>query len=124
VIVSFMKHRDLAEHYRASDVAVWPTQESMSMLDAAASGIPIVVSSAVGEKQRVHGNGRMYAEDDVNSMVEALVSLASREERRALGAVGRRKMLDGFTWKRYARSLEADYHEAVKRLTVKGRFHA
>jgi glycosyltransferase involved in cell wall biosynthesis len=123
-IVSFMKHRDLAEHYRASDVAVWPTQESMSMLDAASTGIPIVVSSAVGEKERVNGNGRMYAENDLNSMVEALLSLASREEREALGAVGRRKMLDGFNWKRYAQNVEADYHEALKRLTVKRRFHA
>jgi glycosyltransferase involved in cell wall biosynthesis len=119
-----MKHRDLAEHYRASDVAVWPTQESMSMLDAAASGIPIVVSNAVGEKERVNGNGRMYVENDATSMVEALVSLASREERQSLGAAGRRKMLAGFNWKRYAQSLEADYHEALKRLTVKRRFHA
>jgi glycosyltransferase involved in cell wall biosynthesis len=37
-IVPFMTHRSLAEHYRAADVAVWPTQESMSMLDAASSG--------------------------------------------------------------------------------------
>jgi len=115
VIVSFMKHRSLAEHYRAADIAVWPTQESMSMLDAAASGIPIVVSHTVGEKDRVNGNGRMYQENDVASMVDALLSLASREERQGLGAVGRRKMLEGFNWKRYAKLVEADYHEALKR---------
>jgi len=115
VVVSFMKHRSLAEHYRAADIAVWPTQESMSMLDAAASGIPIVVSNTVGEKDRVHGNGRMYQENDVSSMMEALLGLASREERQALGAVGRHKMLEGFNWKRYAKLVEADYHEALKR---------
>ena len=115
VIVSFMKHRSLAEHYRAADIAVWPTQESMSMLDAAATGIPIVVSHTVGEKDRVNGNGRMYQENDVASMVDALLSLASREERQGLGAVGRRKMLEGFNWKRYAKLVEADYHEALKR---------
>ena len=114
-IVSFMKHRSLAEHYRAADVAVWPTQESMSMLDAASSGLPIVVSNTVGEKDRVHGNGRMYVENDVASMVEALLSLASRDERQALGAVGRRKMLDGFNWKSYAQAVEADYRDALQR---------
>jgi glycosyltransferase involved in cell wall biosynthesis len=115
VVVSFVKHQILAEHYRAADIAVWPTQESMSMLDAAASGIPIIVSNAVGEKSRVDGNGRLYRENDVNSMVDALLSLASREERQALGRVGRRKMLDGFNWKRYAKLVEADYQEALKR---------
>jgi glycosyltransferase involved in cell wall biosynthesis len=115
VVVSFMKHRTLAAHYRAADVAAWPTQESMSMLDAAATGIPIVVSDKVGEKDRVIGNGRMYVENDVTSMVEALLSLASREDRQALGAVGRSKMLAGFNWKRYAKLVEADYHEALTR---------
>ena len=85
------------------------------MLDAAASGIPIVVSHTVGVKDRVNGNGRMYQENDVASMVDALLSLASREERQGLGAVGRRKMLEGFNWKRYAKLVEADYHEALKR---------
>jgi glycosyltransferase involved in cell wall biosynthesis len=115
VVVSFMKHRRLAEHYRAADIAVWPAQESMSMLDAAASGIPIVVSDTVGEKDRVNGNGRMYRDGDVNSMVDELLSLGSREERQVLGGVGRRKTLEGFNWKRYAKLVEADYQEALKR---------
>jgi glycosyltransferase involved in cell wall biosynthesis len=117
VVVSFMKHRDLAEHYRAADIAVWPTQESMSMLDAAATGIPIVVSDTVGEKDRVEGNGRMYRENDVASLSEALLSLASPDERRVLGARGRQKMEAGFNWKRYAKLVEADYHEALTRLS-------
>ena len=94
------------------------------MLDAASSGIPIVVSSAVGAKERVNGNGRMYEENDVNSMVDVLLSLASREERQALGAVGHRKMLTGSNWKSYARVVEADYHDALKRPRLKEHFHA
>jgi glycosyltransferase involved in cell wall biosynthesis len=113
MVISFMKHRSLAEHYRAADIAVWPTQESMSMLDAASSGIPIVVSDAIGEVDRVRGNGRMYQEGDVESLADALVGLASREERYGLGVVGRRKILNGFNWKSYARAVEADYHDAL-----------
>jgi glycosyltransferase involved in cell wall biosynthesis len=118
-----MKHRRLAEHYRAADVAVWPTQESMSMLDAVSSGLPIIVSNRVGEKDRVNGNGRMYDENDVASMVDALLSLASRDDRQALGAAGRREMLDGFNWKSYARTLEADYHDARHRKRMAHRVH-
>ena len=114
-VVSFMKQRSLAEHYRAADIAVWPTQESMSMLDAAATGIPIVVSDTIGETDRVTGNGRMYRENDVSSLTTALISLASRQERETLGRAGRAKMLDGFNWTRYAKLVEADYQEALKR---------
>jgi len=118
-ILPFMKHRMLAEHYRASDVAVWPTQESMSMLDAASSGLPLVVSNAVGEVERVKLNGRTYVENDVESLVGVLSSLASPEERRSLGAAGRQKMLDGFNWARYASAVEADYTEALRRMRRK-----
>ena len=113
-VVSFMKHRHLAEHYRAADVAVWPTQESMSMLDASASGLPIVVSNRVGAKERVVGNGRMYEENDVTSLVEALLSLSETGERRVLGAVGREKTEAGNNWRTYARRLEADYKDALR----------
>jgi glycosyltransferase involved in cell wall biosynthesis len=114
-IVPFMTHRNLAEHYRAADLAVWPTQESMSMLDAAASGLPIVVSHRVGEVERVNGNGRLYKENDVSSMVEALLSLASLDVRQSLGATGRRKMLTGFNWANYAQAVEEDYDRALTR---------
>jgi glycosyltransferase involved in cell wall biosynthesis len=123
-IVPFMKHRTLAEHYRASDIAVWPTQESMSMLDAAASGLPIVVSNTVGEVERVNGSGRMYEENDVESLVTVLSSLAAPAERRRLGAAGRLKMLDGFNWVCYARSVETDYYDALQRLRRKEHFEA
>ncbi len=118
-IVPFMRHSDLAEHYRAADIGVWPTQESMSMLDAASTGLPLVVSNTVGEVERVKGSGRMYVENDVHSLIEALSGLAAPAERRRLGAVGRQKMLDGFTWANYAATLETDYHNALSRMRSK-----
>lgn len=112
-ILSFMTHRDLARHYRVADIAVWPRMESMSMLDAAASGIPVVVSDRIGEPRRVEGNGLTYQENVVSSLVDVLRRLGSPEERRSKGAVGRRKMLDGFSWTRFARVLEADFRAAT-----------
>ena len=112
-VVPFMTHRKLAEHYRAADIGVWPREESMSMIDAAASGVPVVVSNRIGEPQRVAGNGRMYEENDVKSLVEVLRSLASSDERLALGTEGRRKMLAGFSWSEFARTVEADFLTSV-----------
>jgi glycosyltransferase involved in cell wall biosynthesis len=111
-IVPFMRHAQLAAHYRAADIAVWPTQESMSMLDAAATGIPIVVSDRIGEPERVRGNGRTYVQGDVESLAAQLWGLADAAERARLGAVGREKMTAGFNWAQFARDVSADYAEA------------
>ncbi len=119
-ILSFMTHQDLARHYRAADVAVWPRMESMSMLDAAASGIPVVVSDRIGEPGRVEGDGLMYQENVVSSLVDVLRRLRNPEERRSKGAVGRRKMLDGFSWTRFARVLEADFRAASRGVASQG----
>jgi glycosyltransferase involved in cell wall biosynthesis len=114
-IVPFMTHATLAEHYRAADIGVWPREESMSMIDAAASGVPIVVSHRMGEPGRVTGNGKIYEENDVPSLVTVLTSFANADERRALGAVGRRKMLEGFSWDSFARTVASDFTAAIER---------
>jgi glycosyltransferase involved in cell wall biosynthesis len=108
-IVPFMTHGNLARHYRAADIAVWPRMESMSMLDAASSGVPVVVSNRIGEPRRVTGNGMMYEENSVGNLMDVLRLLASAEVRRSYGAAGRRKMLEGFSWTRFARSIESDF---------------
>jgi glycosyltransferase involved in cell wall biosynthesis len=112
-IVPFMKHTELAQHYRAADLGVWPRQESMSMIDAAASGIPIIASNRMGEPGRVQGNGMFYEENDVASLVAVLKSLAHGAERRRLGSSGRKKMLEGFSWNSFARTLDTDFKAAL-----------
>lgn len=114
-VVPFMTHRDLARHYRAADIAVWPLQDSMSMLDAAASGVPIVASNRVGEPVRVVGNGKLYDENQLSSLVSVLQSFALPSDRRAFGDAGRRKMLEGFSWRAFGRAIEQDFLAAVKR---------
>jgi glycosyltransferase involved in cell wall biosynthesis len=113
-VIPFMMNQNLAEHYRAVDIAVWPFQESMSMLDAASSGLPVVGSNRIGEPDRVNGNGKMYEENSVDSMSDVLRSFGSVEERRRYGDVGRRKMLDGFNWNTYAKVIESDFADAVR----------
>jgi glycosyltransferase involved in cell wall biosynthesis len=117
-VISFMAHADLSRHYRAVDLAVWPREESMSMLDAAASGLPLIVSGRIGEPERVAGNGRLYEENSVESLADALRSFASGDERRRAGVAGRRKMVDEFSWMRFARVVEADYFNS---LSARGR---
>jgi len=113
VVVPFMNHQQLSEHYRASDVGVWPRQESMSMIDAAASGVPLIVSDQIGEPSRVDGNGLMFAQDSVDSLVSALEALSDGGERSRRGVIGRERMLAGFNWSSFAKIVEADFLSAV-----------
>jgi len=112
-ILPFMRHSELARAYRMADVAVWPRQESMSMLDAAASGLPLIVSDAMGESERVAGNGTVYREGSVDDMIRALGALADEEQRRTLGNAGRAKMVRSFSWVSIARSIADDYAAAL-----------
>jgi glycosyltransferase involved in cell wall biosynthesis len=114
-VVPFARHTELADLYRIADIAVWPKQESMSMLDAAASGLPIVVSAAIGENDRIAGNGRAYTENSTEDLARVLAGLASEDERKALGARGRTKMEQRYSWTAIAKSLEADFASSLGR---------
>jgi glycosyltransferase involved in cell wall biosynthesis len=112
---AFAQHLELAKLYQMADVAVWPRQESMSMLDAAATGLPLVVSADIGENERVAGNGCVYRENDVTDMARALLSLGDATERSRMAAHGREKMARDFSWMSIASSIVADYAAVLGR---------
>lgn len=109
-VLPFLKHTELANYYRLADIAIWPTQESMSMLDASASGLPLVVSDRIGEYERIEGNGKVYKEGNVNALCEVLNNMASKEERQRLGINGRKKMIQSYNWMSLAKDIENDYY--------------
>ena len=104
-----MTHSELADLYRAADLAVWPRQESMSMLDAAASALPLIVSDAIGESDRVAGNGATYRENDLESLIASLQQLSAPELQLKFGNAGRQKMIEQFSWAQIAQSLMKDF---------------
>ena len=69
------------------------------MLDAVASGLPIVVSDRMGDMDRVEGNGLVYSEGRAEDMARALRELLPQEFRTRLGAAGRRKVEERLSWK-------------------------
>src|SRR5690606_8337642 len=90
----------------------------MSMLDAAASGLPLVVSDRIGDRARIEGTGLAFRQDDVGDLAERLISLAPAEARRTLGREGRRKMVEQFSWRSIARGIVADYEAAAGDRTI------
>jgi len=113
VVLPFVPHRELGNYYRAADVGVWPTQESTSMLDAAACGLPIVVNSTLRAVERIEGNGLTYELNDQASLQRVLSGLLDPEARKVLGVVGARRMAEHFSWRALVQRRVADYRAAL-----------
>jgi glycosyltransferase involved in cell wall biosynthesis len=85
----------------------------MSMLDAAACGLPIVVNDTMAATERIDGNGLTYRKDDVEDLVQVLHSLGSSEKRLSLGQRGAEKMQKEFSWEAIARRRLCDYEMSL-----------
>lgn len=114
VVLPFMPNDQLAAYYRAADVGVWPTQESTSMLDAAACGLPVVVNDTLQAVERIAGNGLQYCLNDVDDLAKVMARLTDPEERARLGATGVRRMRQLFSWRDLASQRLRDYELAVR----------
>ena len=113
-VLPFMAHRDLPPYYRAADVGVWPTQESMSMLDAAACGLPIIVNDTLLATERIAGNGLTYRLNDAADLAEKIEILRDPQRRAQLGGVGAQRMAELFSWDSIVRLRLADYAAAAR----------
>jgi glycosyltransferase involved in cell wall biosynthesis len=121
VVLGFMNYRKLAPYYRASDIAVWPTNESISMLDAAACGLPLIVSDGIVYRDHVEGNGCVYRMNDLDDLVRALGGLEPLEKRRLLGDPGAKKMREQFSMESVAKRRLNDYEVALSSRPNHGR---
>src|SRR5581483_7421014 len=97
-VLPFRPHRELPPYYRAAEIGVWPTQESMSMLDAAACGLPIIVNDTLLAKERIDGNGITYRLNDSADLAARIRILSDPGYRHQLGSIGSRRMAELFSW--------------------------
>lgn len=116
VIHPFVPVQELPQFYRVADIGVWPRQESTSQLDAAASGLPIIVSDQVKVQERIHGNGLQYEEGNSQHLAQQILKLSDLAVRRHMGELGAKKMREDFSWRRIAQDRIRDYENALKRI--------
>lgn len=103
----------LGAFFRAADVGVWPAQESLSMLDAAACGLPIVANDTMTAPERITGNGLTYRLNDLSDLICTLLALQSPSRRNEMGHIGAEKMARDFSWDSVARRRLRDYEAAL-----------
>jgi glycosyltransferase involved in cell wall biosynthesis len=114
VVHNFAAVQELGALYRAADIGVWPTQESLSMLDAAACGLPIIANHTLAAPERVQGNGLSYRLNDLDDLVRTLLALRDAKKREDFGFVGAQKMVQKFSWESVTRRRLAEYQASMR----------
>lgn len=118
---------DLSECYRNADFFVLPSHAescSMSLLEAMASGLPIVAARTGGIPELVEDpvNGRLFDTGDVKDFAKAIAwMLESDERRQRIGAANRRFMEATHSWAKIASLYEQRCYApelAIHRATV------
>lgn len=110
----FVPYHQLPGYYALAEIGSWPRQESTSMIDAAACGLPIVISDRVQAKERVEGNGLTYVENDADDLANTILKLKDANLRKELGSFGVKKIQENFSWDKIAKERLEDYHLFIK----------
>jgi len=114
VVQPFVPSSELPPYYWAADIGVWPKQESTSQLDAAACGLPLILSNRIKVLERVDGSGLLYEENDQDDLARQILRLSSAETRQMLGEQGMQNVRRHFSWTHIAQQRLKDYEAALQ----------
>ncbi len=121
LFVGALHNRERLAHYYkvAACLAVPSTAESFSLvvIEAMASGCPVVATDLPGVRERIIPNvdGFLVAPGSVDALVAGIHKCLSLtpEERSLLTDRARQKMIEKYSWEEHAKKLEAVYKEIL-----------
>lgn len=104
-LVGFKDQNELLKYYSASDLAVWPLQESLAMNDAASCSLPFIANNTLGDKTRISNkNALLYEINNVESLTNTIQKLIDNpKERKKMGKNGRELMIKKLSWKQISK---------------------
>jgi glycosyltransferase involved in cell wall biosynthesis len=119
--VNGISDTELAEVVGSAEIACVPSLYegfSLPTVEAMACGTPLVVSRAGAIPEVVGTDGEcadLVTPGDVGELAHALAALLDDPERRKqMGAAGRRRALERFSWRAVAEATAASYNRAIE----------
>ena len=98
--INAVPNSELPQYYALADIAAWPRQASMSMIDAMASELPIIVCDYLTERLK-NKNGIGIKEGNSLELKQAIETLAKNPDVRiSMGKRGRELVERELDWKR------------------------
>jgi len=108
--VPMLSPKELPAYYSASDIGVWPKQESISMIEAMACNLPIIIKKSNSMKERIKlGNGLSYHEGNTNDLAKKIQELVKDKRKRTqMGKLGR-NLAEQYSWEQIAKKFISLY---------------
>jgi len=95
---------ELPKFYSSADVAVWPAGASISMLEALASSLPIIVSASPSINEMTYVSNQLtYQGFNPLNLAQQMEKLLDPILRKKIGASGRKLIEEKLNWKIIAR---------------------
>lgn len=114
-VAPFMPSDELPLIYQNAQLGVWPREESMSMLDAISTGLPIIVSDQMKAKERIDGNGLTYIEKDSEDLAKQIEKILSNEQMyQEFSDHGAKKIEENYSWNSIAKARTKNYQDALQ----------
>jgi phosphatidylinositol alpha 1,6-mannosyltransferase len=114
---------DLARAYADADFFVFPSRTDTLgnvVLEAMASGLPVVVADSMGPKELVHHESTGFVAHDDTDFAHAVDVLATNRERRGTMAQSARRFAETRSWDAIFEQLLRYYDQALRRPTAAG----
>lgn len=110
---------DIRDAYQAASVLVTPIKgpggTRLKILEAMASGLPVVTTSVGAEGLGVTDNKEVLIRDNFSDLAEAaILVLKDQSLAKSLGIRGKRFVELNYTWKQSARKLDEIYEEVIQ----------
>jgi len=116
------RYLDLADIYKASDIALYPRQCSMSFYEAQSSGLPVLFEvNEVNEQRAGHDNALTFEPgnlDDFRAKLMALVDMPPAQHS-AMAQAARAHVMEGFDFLPIARQFTEIMRKAAERFKAR-----
>jgi glycosyltransferase involved in cell wall biosynthesis len=98
-----VSNSELVRVYSATDIAVWPRQASLSMIEAMSCSVPIICCDFLTERYK-NKNGIPIKEDNIEQLAKAIEGLVNNSvKRKEMGKRGRELVEKELSWKAVAK---------------------
>lgn len=117
--LGYLPYDELPRIFASADLAIAPTYYEdfpIRILESLSSGVPVVATDVGGIREVVvsGSTGRLIRPGDPLALAEAVVDLLEDDDRRvALGAEGRRRIVEEFSWQRAAERTRELYRQVA-----------
>ncbi len=102
-LVDIVPNKDLVNYYNMADVAIWPKQASMAMLEAAACRLPLVIPTIVKDRIQ-NNNGIAFEEGNISELKKAIeLIISDKVKLKEMGFNSETYIRNNYSWESIAK---------------------